>query len=271
VAIGRSAHDPAAVFESKYVTYASLTPMAVYLIAVAQAAAIRRRGAAVFFGGVVAVGLVAANVYGFAGAGAWQQERRQARYLLQTIDRQPDARLATIYDPRQLRVAAHYLASKRFGPFRHSVDALMPVAAVPPDGARPTRTIGTTAAIQQQLICPVDVLDDISVAVSRSVDAPAGTIAIVLSVAGRRVAERSIESNTLPGSGWLTLRLETPVRPCRGETMLFELSGPDEARVHAWTHPPYYAGVLRQADHVEQRNLGLAFNSMRAGLRPDWP
>jgi hypothetical protein len=119
IAVGRAALW--APLQSRYITYSSLAVIGAYLL-VCQA--LWRRGetpaasprfAAVL--GLLAAGLVAANLDGFDQARDWRLARLRERALLRTFERRSDAELASLYFVPELRKLAPYLRDERLGPF----------------------------------------------------------------------------------------------------------------------------------------------------------
>lgn len=268
VGIGRSAFGPGTALESKYVTYATLGPVAAYLGLIVLPDQRWRRPLLAAFVTVLCIGLVAANVYGFNGAAAWQQERRLTKYLLHTIDRQPDDSLSVVFVPSLVRDAAAYLRATRLGPFRHPVDVLSV-----PRWREGTLTAPITPAtpIVARLLCPVETLHDLDLAVGRPPNAPgASQLRVIVQVDGAVAARQEIDERTLRPFQVIRIDLADPIRDCRGKELVVEVSSDTTnaaAAVQSWLYPAFYAGVVRQGDGVvDQRSLGIFFNAVSYGL-----
>jgi hypothetical protein len=274
VAFGRSATSAAVGLESKYVTYSTLALVATYLGWASLPRLPARRAILAGLTVVIAIGWTTANVVGFEQARAWQQARHRAAYLLQTIERQPDENLASIYFLPQLRVDAAYLRATRLGPFHDTIDVLMPPRWR--DGL-PTSPITATSPVQAHLVCPVDTLVDIGLVVSpvagsepRRGESKGGSVEVTVTTGGRVVGQGRLAADRAQPSQYVRVTLDQPLRGCRGADLIVAAtSGTADSggAFHAWTYPVYAASVTRQGGRlIDQRTLGIAFNAFSYGL-----
>jgi len=271
VALGRSWTGVATALESKYVGYSTLALVGPYLGLVCLPE-FRARDALV--GGLTAViglGLMAANMTGLERTRAWSAERQRSAYLLQTIEAQPDENVATIFNVasvRTVRTDAAYLRATNLGPFHAPIDALM--APRWREGT-PTATITSRTPVRAHLVCPVDTLVDVGLALSRPPDrAAAGGVQVSVMAGDRVVGRTRIDARDVQTLRYVRVDLDAPLRGCRGADLIVEATSDaaDSAgAIDAWTYPVYYAGVTRQGGHpIDLRSLGVAFNAFSNGL-----
>lgn len=263
-AIGRGGD----VMASKYVPYSTLALIGAWISLVGLRDHRWRRPSLAAGALVLGVGLLAANVAGFHSVQAWRKDRLRMRYLLQTVDLQPDDALAGIFH-RSVREIAAYLRAANLGPFREPVDALVPPRL---RDRAPTAEVTPGAPIHVELLCPVDTLRDLALAFTPGSLPAAGTLHVVLKDAGAVVAESVTDATQVRELTWITVVLDEPLLGCRERQLTLEVWSPDAtsgAALHAWHYPVYYAGVTKQGGRVlELRGLGLAFNAVSAELLP---
>ena len=270
VAIGRSHTGGIPGLESKYVGYSTLALVGPYLGLVCLPS-LRARNAIV--GGlttVIGVGLMAANMAGFERSRIWHGERQRGAYLLQTIETQPDESAAATFvvaPVAQIRLDAAYLRAARLGPYRDPMDAL--IAPRWQEGQPATITAATP--VRAHLLCPVDTLVDVGLAVSRPPQRrTTGSLEVSVTAAGRVVGRARIDARDVQQFRYVRVDLEAPLRDCRGAELIVEATSEAAdvvSAIDAWTYPAYYAGVTRQAGRpIDRRGLGLAFNAFSNGL-----
>ncbi len=265
VGLGRSAAGSAVGLESKYVAYSTLALIAPYLGLASLRGLPARRGILAAFTVVIGIGLTTANAAGLENARAWQKARRQAAYLLQTIEMQPDDNLTSIYTLPELRDDAAYLRATRLGPFAETVDALMPPRW---REGTPTDPITVDSPVRAHLVCPVDTLVDVGLVVSPA--RGSGALDVTVTAGGRVVGRgRLAQEHGLP-SQYVRVTLDSPLRNCRGTDLIVEATSAAtdvEGAFSAWTYPVYDAGVTRQGGRVvDRRSLGITFNAFSYGL-----
>ena len=121
------------------------------------------------------------------------------------------------------------------------------------------------------LVCPVDTLVDVGLALSRPPDrAAAGGVQVSVMAGDRVVGRTRVDARDVQALRYVRVDLDAPLRGCRGADLIVE-AVPDPAAAagpfHAWTYPVYYAGVTRQGGRpIDQRSLGVAFNAFSYGL-----
>jgi hypothetical protein len=268
IAAMRSPLGAGAALESKYVTYSTLGLIGAYL---GLASLPRFRGQRELVAGltvVVCVGTIVANRHGLQGAHAWQRSRRHARYLLQTMEMQPDESLGSVFFPSRIREATAYLRGARLGPFRDPVDALL---APRWRDATATGPILGPVPLDAHVLCPVERLADIGVVVLPPPSEPGrGIVRVTVSADGAVVAEGEIDAATVHAPRLVRAALPTPLAGCRGKDLFIHVSSDSTdpaSSLLSWTYPVYYAGVARRGSEVfDQRSLGIAFNAFSYGL-----
>lgn len=260
VAVGRSALGPATALESKYVAYSTLAIVAVHLGFVSLPGLRWHRGISAALSALLALGWTATNVARFEQVRSWQRDRHRAAYLLETFEMQPDENLGSIFDVPRVRADAAYLRATRLGPFRETVDALMPPRW---REGLPTGPITAASPVKAHLVCPVDTLVDVGLVVSPA--GGPGAVEVTVTVGGRIVGRGVLAAERAKPAGYVRVNLDSPVRGCRGADLIVEATSgtADSAGAfHAWTYPVYVAGVTRQGGRlIERRSLGITFNA----------
>lgn len=265
VALGRSATSATVGLESKYVVYSTLALVSFYLGLASLPGLPARRQVVATLTAVIAIGLVAANVFGAQQARVWQRNRHRADYLLQTIEMQPDENIASIFFVAQVRDAAAYLRAAHLGPFRETVDVL-----VPPRWreGQPTHPITPNSPVHTHVLCPVDTLVDVGLIVSPA--GGTGAVNVTVATTERVIGRGRLVTDTAKPAQYVRVDLDSPLRGCRGTDLIVEATS-DTANsagaFHAWTYPAYDADITRQGGRVfERRSLGLTFNAFSYGL-----
>lgn len=264
IGLGRFQYGLASGLDSKYVTYVTLALAAPYLMLVCQSENRLRIPLLAACLTLFFAGLLAANRYAWQDVQLWNQTRRMHRYLVQTIDSQPDENLTEVYQPSEVRQIAAYLRAAHLGPFRSRVDALL----IPRwrEGA-PTAPITPGADIRAKLLCPVDTLRDVALNVTSS--AAAGTLHMDVESEGRVYGQQSVSTAALAGTQWIPVPVQPPLAQCRGRELTVRVWVEGASALHAWTYPPYYGGVTRQGGVViPRRDLGIGFNGFYNQLLP---
>jgi hypothetical protein len=264
VGVGRGPRSPAAALQSGvlYSTLGLIAPTSGPRRSriSARAAAGRRTH------GDLCVGLIAANLTGLGDAAKWRREREREKYLLQTIEIQPDESVASIFRPPELRQAAAYLRAAHLGPFRDTVDTLM---APRWREATPTEPITAAAPLRAHLVCPVDTLEDVAVVLTRRADAPAaGAVRIVVRSDGADVGHAQIDASAVRG----TTRASISRRLCPGAARRICSWGDHRQRRRAGGRARVdLPDLLRRrapagAKALDDRSLGIAFNAFSCDL-----
>jgi len=273
IAIGRAA-TLVTPLESRYVAYTSLAFVGAYLLA---GLAAERRGAP-FIGfswfaatlALVATGVIAADLQGFHDAKLWQIARLRDQFLLQTYERQPDEALGGSAFAAHLRATAPYLRTERLAAFAEPQRVLLLTRWQEREAAGP---VAPGRSIEQRLSCPVNVLRDAAVALSREAAPDASNVSISVWTSGRRLAARDLPVTALASGwvGWVEVPLPAPLYNCQGRVLTVRIESRDATpatQITVWIYPSYYDGELRQAGRSwsPDRSLGLSLNAFHFGL-----
>ena len=262
IGFGRFRYGLSSGMESKYVTYATLALIAPYLMLVCQANHRLRVPLLAAYLTMFTAGWLAANRFALQDVWRWNHALRKHRYVLQTIESQPDENLAEIYHLSEIRRFAAYLRAARLGPFREHIDALLISRWRDGDLCGDCSRGGPRTT----LLCPVDTLREVGVLVTPHA---AGTLSIALqSGDGRILAHNAVSAETLGDNSWIRIAPNPPLVQCRGQELTVRLwSSGGSTRVRR--HPTYYGGITRQGGVVvSRRDLGLEFNGFVAKLLP---
>lgn len=260
--------------ESRYVAYTSLAFAGSYLLASRAA----ERSGAPLAGNpwlVAALALllpamVAADFQGLRDAQRWRLARLRQQFLLQTFEIQPDAAFGAPDFVKHLRQwFGPYLRAERLNAFSEPQRVLLLTRVDEREAAGP---VVPGRPVELRLSCPVDVLWDIAVNLSREGPQDASTVSISVWTGTNRLAVRELPVSLL-ARGWagpVPVHLPQPLRKCQGRelTLRIESDAPAATRVTVWTYPHYYDGVLRQGGGplAPGRSLGLQLNSVHFGL-----
>jgi hypothetical protein len=273
IAIGRAA-TLVTPLESRYVAYTSLAFVGAYLLA---SLATERRGAP-FVGcpwfaatlALVATGVFAADLQGFHEAKLWRIARLRDQFLLQTYDRQPGEVLGGSAFVAHLRATAPYLRAERLAAFAEPQRVLLLTRWDEREAAGP---VAPGRSIEQRLSCPVDVLRDAAVTLSREAPPDGSNVSISVWTSGRRLAARDLPVTALASGwvGWVDVPLPAPLYNCQGRELTVRIESrkaTPATQVKVWIYPSYYDGELRQAggSWSPDRSLGLSLNAFYFGL-----
>jgi hypothetical protein len=258
--------------QPRYIAYTSLAFVSLYLFAARSAETSRgllTPGLAAALA-LLVPGVIAGNVQGFREAEGWHRNLLREQLLLQTFDRQPDALLAEMGLKAEYLSKVPYLRDQRLTAFGEPQHLLLitrwnesqAVGPILPD--RP---------VELRLRCPVGVLYDAGVALSRQGPAFDSAVTVSLWDGNRRIAAHQTLVASLASGfvGLIPLRLPAPLLGCQGRELTVRIETPGAspaAGVTAWTYPAYYDGDLRQAGEplAPGRSLGLALNGYHFDL-----
>ncbi len=262
--------------QPRYIAYTSLAFVSLYLIAARAAARSAETSGGLLTPGLAAAlallvpGVIAGNVQGFREAEEWHRNLLREQLLLQTFDRQPDALLVEMGLKAEYLPKVPYLRDQRLTAFSEPQHLLLITRWNESQAAGP---ILPGRPVELRLRCPVDVLYDAGVPLSRQGPAFDSTVTVSLWDGNRRIAARQTLVASLAGgfAGLVPLTLPEPLRGCQGRELTVRIETPGAspaAGVTAWTYPAYYDGDLRQAGEplAPGRSLGLALNGYHFGL-----
>jgi len=272
IGLGRSALEPYVALESKYVGYSTLALVGPYLGLVCLRDLRGRREIVGGLTAVIGVGLIAANMAGFESARTWRRDRQRSAYVMQTIERQPDYGVVSIFNlPEKLPEiydGVAYLRAARLGPFRETIDVL--IAPRWREG-QPTSAIAAGSPLQAHIVCPVDTLVDVGLIVSPlTTGAARGQVQVSVTARGRAIGHAQIDAREVRTTQYIRVDLDEPLLFCRGSDLVVEATSDvaaPAAAIHSWTYPVYYAGVTRQGGRpIDRQSLGVTFNAFSYGL-----
>jgi|GEM_PF-2481986 len=269
IAAGRALTGVPAL-ESRYVAYTALAFAGVYLLVSRDAESSGEsplrspRLAAVL--ALLIPGLIAADVQGLRDAQLWRLTRLREQFLLQTYDRQPDAVFGDPAFVRQLRASmAPYLRAERLTAFAEPQHLLLLTRSDEREAVGP---VLPSDPIELRLVCPVDVLRDIAVTLSREGPPDPSNVSVSVWSGGRRLAVRDLPVSALASgwAGWVPLTLAEPLRGCQGRELILRIESRDATpatRITLWTYPLYYDGEARHGSQplAPGRSPGLLLNN----------
>jgi hypothetical protein len=260
--------------ESRYVAYTALAFAGAYLFASRAA----ERSGTVLKGNpwlvaslaLLVPAMAAADLQGLHSAKGWRLARLREQFLLQTFELQPDAMLGSPHFVRLLRDRfGPYLRTERLNAFSEPQRILLLTRWEEREAAGP---VVRDRPVELRLSCPVDVLRDFSVNLSREAPPDASTVSVSVWTGPHRLAVRDLPVSAL-ASGWsgpVPVALPQPLRECKGRelTVRIETDAPPATQVTAWTYPRYYDSVLLQGGRplAPGRSLGLQLNASRFGF-----
>jgi hypothetical protein len=261
--------------ESRYVAYTSLAFAGAYLLASRAA----ERSGATLAGNpwlvatlaLLVPAMVAADLQGFQDAKLWRLVRLRQQFFLQTYDLQPDSVFGAPDFVARLRGwIAPYLRDERLNAFSEPQRVLLLTRAEEREAAGP---VIPGRPVELRLSCPVDVLRDVAVTLSREAPPDASNVSVSVWAGTQRLAVRDLPVSAL-ASGWaghVQVQLPQPLRECQGRELTIRIESTDATpatQVTVWTYPRYYDAVLRQGDGplAPGRSLGLLLNADYFGL-----
>jgi hypothetical protein len=216
---------------------------------------------------MLVIGLVATDLYGNFAARNWSRVRTYERYIIQTIDRQSDQNLATIFHlPAEMRSYAPFLQQNKLNAFSEPPSILAPI----------TTTVSITSneilpgqPVIQELACPVQTLYDVSVLVMTQGRINTSSITLSVSQAGAALVAKTFPaSQKATGPYWITALLDKPVMNCLNTRLTVSVQSADAVpgnAVAAVFYPRYYNGTVTQAYRAPAGSgdflLGLLLNA----------
>jgi hypothetical protein len=270
LAIGRYRSEIPAL-ESRYVTYQNLTLVGCYLAAVGGLTtrrALAQRPAALVALALLVPGLAAADVHGLRQARDWGVQLRRAQFALQSFERQPDAVLRTFLPVEPVRAFAPAMRAARLGPFaepQHLLLLLQPAVGTPGPALRADQVW------EQELVCPVDRLDDVAVEMPPEALGEAGRPRLSVWSDGRELGAGPSRVGAPNGRCQVAVRLSRPLAHCAGQRLRVRLEPPAGAATSGpapLLYPCYYDGapVTLAGETLGARCLGLELNSISTRL-----
>jgi hypothetical protein len=261
--------------ESRYMAYTSLAFAGAYLLA---SRAAERSGVSLagnpWLAATLALlvpAMVAADLQGFQDAKLWRIVRLRQQFYLQTFDLQPDSVFGAPDFVARLRGwIAPYIRAERLNAFSEPQRVLL---LTRPDEGEAAGPVVPGRPVELRLSCPVDVLRDIAVTLSREGPPDASNVSVSVWAGPQRLAVRDLPVSIL-ASGWaghVQVDLPQPLRECQGRELTIRIESPNATpatQVTVWTYPRYYDAALRQGDGplVPGRSLGLLLNAYSFGL-----
>jgi hypothetical protein len=260
--------------QSRYVAYTALAYAGAYLLASRAAersgTPLIRNPRLVAALALLVPAMIAADIQGFRYAQLWRVVRLREQFYLQTFELQQDAAFGPPHFVSQLRGRfAPYLRAERLNAFSEPQRVLL---LTRPDEREAAGPVVPGRPVELRLSCPVDVLREFTVNMSREAPPDASTVSVSLWEGTDRLAVLDLPVSAL-ASGWagpVPVRLPRPLRKCQGRELTFriESDAPAATQVTVWTYPHYYDAVLRQGDGplAPGRSLGLLLNAHYVGL-----
>jgi hypothetical protein len=261
--------------ESRYIAYSALAFAGAYLLASRAAERTGAPWASPWLAAslvLLMTGALAADLQGFRDASLWRLARLRDQFLLQTYDRQPDAALGDAAFVTRLRESqAPYLRAERLAAFAEPQHILLLTQW---DERKSAGPILPGRPVELRLGCPVDVLRDLAVTLSREAPTDASNVSVSVWAGGRRLTVRELPVSALAGGwvGWVDVPLPEPLRNCQGRELIVRIESPDATpatQVTVWTYPSYYDAVARLGDGplAPGRSPGLLLNAYYFGLQ----
>jgi hypothetical protein len=261
--------------QSRYVAYTSLAFAGAYLLA---SRAAERSGASLagnpWLVATLALflpAMVAADIQGFQDAKLWRLVRLRQQFYLQTYHLQPDSVFGAPDFVARLRGwIAPFIRAERLNAFSEPQRVLLLTRTEEREAAGP---VVPGRPVELRLSCPVDVLRDVAVTMSREAPPDASNVSVSIWAGTQRLAVRDLPVSAL-ASGWaghVQVQLPRPLRECQGRELTIRIESPDATpatQVTVWTYPHYYDAVLRHGDGplAPGRSLGLLLNAYYFGL-----
>ena len=272
VAVGRAfLLTPGDPLGSRYITHANLVWFGAHILLLAAARRERFVHLRAAVAGLLAVGLVAANLQGLAAGLEWRRERLLDQYVLQTIGRQTDAVLNRLGTPASVRPQVSYLRQQRLSAFAEPQRLLM---LMDPATGVATAPVRRGQIVEQRLICPVDELEDVAVLVLPAWRPGDGSFSAVVAYRGRELGRSSFQVAAIKQWTWVRVPIERSF-PCRGRELSVRVEAADlpaDGGVMTLAAQPYYEGRLSQGGAaLAGRQLGIAFNGYQLGILREGP
>jgi hypothetical protein len=267
VAMGRSPFGLDWALLSRYVTAATLSWVGLYPLALLW---FRKRESAPRWPiAILALFVVATDLYGIAEGRKWRGEMERNHFLLQSIDQQPDSALTAVCERdliTECREDAAYLRRVGRGPFSAPADIVMPVSWQ--DGA-PSIEVLPGHSIEQSLVCTVSLLRDVDVVFQGRPEA-SSTAEVQVFDGDRPIGARRVRAEERRRDAPIAVAISPPLGACSGRRLRVRIESPDATMgtgPTVWTYPRYLEGSLLESEvRREGRSLGLWLNALHYGL-----
>jgi hypothetical protein len=129
---------------------------------------------------------------------------------MQTIDKQPDREVQSLYFLRDIRTYAAQLRASHFGPYSEPQKLLLLTQW---EDSSVADEIAASTPSEQRFVCPVDILWEVTTTIA--IVTPATVAPLRLSLCeGTRRGARVISRRWLPDASWISVNLDAPLAGC---------------------------------------------------------